>query len=97
MSAAWRFAWWDGGLLTAHRATHEISVDPNRRIEVKRYRSWNRGEPAGEWAALALLDLAGAVGPDVVSAATTAGRILISLDRGLGDIRAYRPGTTPAS
>ena len=30
---------------------------------------------------------------DVVTAATAAGRILISLDRGLGDIRAYPPGS----
>ena len=30
---------------------------------------------------------------DVVAAATAAGRILISLDRGLGDIRAYPPGS----
>jgi len=37
--------------------------------------------------------LTGAADPDVVAAATEAGRILISLDRGLGDIRAY-PGTT---
>ena len=32
-------------------------------------------------------------GPDVVTAATAAGRILISLDRGLGDIRTYPPGS----
>jgi predicted nuclease of predicted toxin-antitoxin system len=37
--------------------------------------------------------LTGAPDPDVVGAATTAGRILISLDRGLGDIRAYPPGS----
>jgi len=37
--------------------------------------------------------LVGAPDRDVVSAATAAGRILISLDRGLGDIRAYPPGT----
>jgi predicted nuclease of predicted toxin-antitoxin system len=38
-------------------------------------------------------DLIGALDRDVVAAATTAGRILISLDRGLGDIRAYPPGS----
>lgn len=38
-------------------------------------------------------DLAGAPDTDVVAAATAAGRILISLDRGLGDIRTYPPGT----
>ena len=30
---------------------------------------------------------------DVVAAATSAERILVSLDRGLGDIRAYPPGS----
>ena len=33
-------------------------------------------------------DLVGVPDPDVVTAATAAGRTLISLDRGLGDIRA---------
>jgi predicted nuclease of predicted toxin-antitoxin system len=37
--------------------------------------------------------LTGAPDPDVVFAATGAGRILISLDVGLGDIRAYPPGS----
>jgi predicted nuclease of predicted toxin-antitoxin system len=37
--------------------------------------------------------LTGAPDHDVVTAATAAGRILISLDRGLGDIRAYPPGS----
>jgi predicted nuclease of predicted toxin-antitoxin system len=37
--------------------------------------------------------LIGAPDRDVVAAATAAGRILISLDRGLGDIRAYPPGS----
>ena len=37
--------------------------------------------------------LIGAPDRDVVTAATAAGRILISLDRGLGDIRAYPPGS----
>jgi predicted nuclease of predicted toxin-antitoxin system len=36
--------------------------------------------------------LTGAPDHDVVTAATVAGRILISLDRGLGDIRRYPPG-----
>ena len=38
-------------------------------------------------------DLVGALDRDVVAAATAAGRILVSLDRGLGDIRAYPPGS----
>jgi predicted nuclease of predicted toxin-antitoxin system len=37
--------------------------------------------------------LTGAPDPDVVAAATTTGRVLISLDRGLGDIRTYPPGS----
>jgi len=37
--------------------------------------------------------LIGAADRDVVAAATAAGRILVSLDRGLGDIRAYPPGS----
>jgi len=41
--------------------------------------------------------LTGAPDHDVVAAATAAGRILISLDRGLGDIRAYPPAVTQAS
>jgi hypothetical protein len=41
--------------------------------------------------------LIGAPDHDVVAAATAAGWILISLDRGLGDIRAYPPAVTQAS
>jgi predicted nuclease of predicted toxin-antitoxin system len=37
--------------------------------------------------------LTGASDSDVAAAATAAGRILISLDRGLGDIRRYPPGS----
>src|SRR5271169_1117290 len=37
--------------------------------------------------------LIGAPDRDVVAAATAAGRTLISLDRGLGDIRAHPPGS----
>ena len=37
--------------------------------------------------------LIGEADRDVVAAATAAGRILISLDRGLGDIRSYPPGS----
>jgi predicted nuclease of predicted toxin-antitoxin system len=38
-------------------------------------------------------DLTGAPDRDVVAAASAAGRILISLDVGMGDIRAYPPGS----
>lgn len=37
--------------------------------------------------------LTGAADPAVLAAATAAGRVLVSLDRGLGDIRAYPPGS----
>ena len=37
--------------------------------------------------------LSGAPDPDVVAAATAVGRVLISLDVGLADIRAYPPGS----
>ncbi|MGF1653995.1 MAG: DUF5615 family PIN-like protein [Actinomycetales bacterium] len=37
--------------------------------------------------------LTGAEDPAVLQAATTDARLLVSLDRGLGDVRAYPPGT----
>jgi predicted nuclease of predicted toxin-antitoxin system len=41
--------------------------------------------------------LAGPADQDIVTASTAAQRILISLDVGLGDIRAYPPAATLAS
>ncbi len=38
-------------------------------------------------------DLRGAPDPRVVAAAAATGRLLITFDRGLGDIRAYPPGS----
>jgi predicted nuclease of predicted toxin-antitoxin system len=38
-------------------------------------------------------NLAGATDPQVVAAAAATGRLLITLDRGLGDIRTYPPGS----
>ncbi len=38
-------------------------------------------------------NLAGATDPRVVAAAAAVGRLLITLDRGLGDIRTYPPGS----
>jgi Ser/Thr protein kinase RdoA (MazF antagonist) len=35
--------------------THEVSIDAERGVVVKRYRSWRRGEPEREWRALHLL------------------------------------------
>lgn len=42
-------------------------------------------------------NLGGSPDPEVVIASAASERILISLDRGLGDIRAYPPAPTPAS
>jgi hypothetical protein len=36
--------------------THEVCIDQKRGRVVKRFRSWNRGERAREWAALTLLE-----------------------------------------
>lgn len=38
-------------------------------------------------------ELEGAPDPEVLAAATAAGRLLITLDRGLGDVRSYPPGS----
>jgi Ser/Thr protein kinase RdoA (MazF antagonist) len=35
--------------------THDVSLDPEREVVIKRYRQYNRGEPAREWRALQLL------------------------------------------
>ena len=35
--------------------THEVHIDPGRKIVVKRFRSWSRSEPVREWTALTLL------------------------------------------
>ena len=39
--------------------------------------------------------LGGAVDSQVVAAATGEGRMVVSLDRGFGDVRAYPPGSHP--
>jgi Ser/Thr protein kinase RdoA (MazF antagonist) len=41
--------------MTWRAATHEISVDASRGVVIKRFRSWDRSEPAREWNALTLL------------------------------------------
>jgi predicted nuclease of predicted toxin-antitoxin system len=38
-------------------------------------------------------DLTGAPDPDVVAAAAADERVLVTLDRGMGDLRAYPPGS----
>jgi aminoglycoside phosphotransferase len=55
------------------RATHEVTADPAAGVVVKRFRSWARGEPAREWAALTLLaERAPGLAPHPVRAALTA-------------------------
>jgi aminoglycoside phosphotransferase (APT) family kinase protein len=48
-----------GGMSTddrpAGRTTHEVCIDQDEGLVVKRFRPWDRGEPAREWAALTLL------------------------------------------
>jgi Ser/Thr protein kinase RdoA (MazF antagonist) len=41
--------------MACRAATHEIHVDAGRSVVIKRFRSWDRAEPAREWAALVLL------------------------------------------
>jgi len=68
-----------------HQATHEVTVDAGRGVVVKRYRSWSRGEPAREWAALTLLaEFAPGLAPAPLRAALQADppEIVMSLVRG---------------
>ena len=39
--------------------------------------------------------LGGQSDPDVLAAASTEGRLLVTLDRGFGDVRSYPPGSHP--
>jgi hypothetical protein len=41
--------------MACQTATHEIHVDADRGVVIKRFRSWDRREPAREWTALVLL------------------------------------------
>lgn len=41
--------------MAGRTATHEIQVDAGRGVVIKRFRSWDRREPAREWTALMLL------------------------------------------
>ena len=41
--------------------------------------------------------LGGRSDPDVLAAATAEGRLLLTLDRGFGDVRSYLPAATPGS
>lgn len=52
---SWLAAGGDDGLMARCGTTHEVCIDQDRRVVVKRFRSWERGEPAREWAALTLL------------------------------------------
>jgi Ser/Thr protein kinase RdoA (MazF antagonist) len=41
--------------MACQAATHEIHIDAGRGVVIKRFRSWDRREPAREWTALMLL------------------------------------------
>jgi aminoglycoside phosphotransferase (APT) family kinase protein len=66
-------------------ATHDIRIDPGRGVVVKRFRSWDRDEPAREWRALRLLaEYAPGLAPRPLSA---------SLNRSAPEIRmSWLPG-----
>ena len=73
------------GGVPPHQATHEVTVDAGRGLVVKRYRSWSRGEPAREWAALTLLaEFAPGLAPAPLRAALQADppEIVMSFVRG---------------
>lgn len=73
------------GRVPPHQATHEVTVDAGQGLVVKRYRSWSRGEPAREWAALTLLaEFAPGLAPVPVRAALQAEppEIVMSFVRG---------------
>jgi hypothetical protein len=73
------------GGVPPHQATHEVTVDAGRGLVVKRYRSWSRGEPAREWAALTLLaEFAPGLAPAPLRAALQANppEIVMSFVRG---------------
>lgn len=73
------------GGVPRHQATHEVTVDAGRGVVVKRYRSWSRGEPAREWAALTLLaEFAPGLAPAPVRASLQADppEIVMSFVRG---------------
>ena len=73
------------GRVPPHQATHEVTVDAGRGLVVKRYRSWSRGEPAREWAALTLLaEFAPGLAPAPLRAALQADppEIVMSFVRG---------------
>src|SRR5215472_1119490 len=46
----------DDGVMAGCGTTHEVCIDRDRGLVVKRFRSWERGEPFREWAALTLLE-----------------------------------------
>ena len=54
-SAADRPTSGDDGVMARRGTTHEVCIYQDRCLVVKRFRSWDRGEPAREWAALTLL------------------------------------------
>ena len=60
--------------------THDVSIDPERGVVTKRFRSWARNEPAREWAALRLLaGSAAGLAPRPLSASLGAGPPVIRM------------------
>jgi Ser/Thr protein kinase RdoA (MazF antagonist) len=62
--------------------THEVTIDVERGVVTKRYRSWNRGEPVREWRALSLLaTCAPGLAAEPISASLDADPPVISMSR----------------
>lgn len=63
-------------------ATHEIRLDADRDVVIKRFRSWGRSEPAREWTALRLLaEFAPGLAPTPVRADLAADPPVIEMSR----------------
>jgi hypothetical protein len=76
----------DDGAVSGRAATHEIRVDADRGVVTKRFRSWDRGEPAREWTALTLLaEHAPGLAPIPAWAGLTADPPVIEMSRLPGD------------
>jgi hypothetical protein len=82
------------GLLRPGVRTHEISVDPEREIVVKRFVQADRGEPAREWRALTLLaEHAPGLAPEPVRADLDADPAVIEMSLLPGEPLDGRPVT----
>jgi len=74
--------------------THDVSIDPERGVVTKMFRSWARHEPAREWAALRLLaESAAGLAPRPLSASLGADPPVIRMSWLPGEPLGARPVT----